>query len=106
MISAGQQEGTVEEAQAEIEEAREDLLREVGQTAGHRWLAYPHGKPADLPDEILSHPEAYGVDYCFSAYGGVNSPDWAAEDILRQGIDHSFSLLAFRATVEGWRVRN
>jgi len=97
---------TLEEAQTEIEEAREDLLREVGQTSGHRWLAYPHGKPTDLPDEIRSHPEAYGVDYCFSAYGGVNLPDWTPTNILRQGIDHSFTLLAFRATIEGWRVRN
>jgi len=95
----------LEEARAEIERAAGDLRRELGPTGSEAWLAYPHGKPTDISDEARQLLPDIGIRFCFSAYGGTNRPDFDPMDILRQGVNHEFSELAFRALVEGWSVR-
>ena len=44
-----------------------------------------------------------GFDCCLSAYGGTNPTNFDRFNILRQAVDHNFSILAFRAAIEGWR---
>jgi peptidoglycan/xylan/chitin deacetylase (PgdA/CDA1 family)/folate-dependent phosphoribosylglycinamide formyltransferase PurN len=91
-----------DEALGEVATAVADLRREVNGAAVLDCLAYPYGKPEDISDEIKDRLAEVGVEYCFSAFGGVNYPNFDRRNILRQGIDHNFSLLAFRAAVEGW----
>ena len=97
---------TPDEARAEIEQAADDLRRELGPTGSESWLAYPHGKPTDISDEARELLPEIGIQFCFSAYGGTNRPDFEPMNILRQGVNHEFSDLGFRALVEGWSVRS
>ncbi len=96
---------SLEEARAEIQAAQEDLLREVGSAGRGSWLAYPFGKPQDIRSDVRQALQDLGVECCLSAYGGTNPPDLNPMDIRRQGVDHTFSDLAFKAVLEGWRVR-
>jgi hypothetical protein len=81
-----------------------DLRREVGDSAGVHCLAYPYGKPQDITDEVKDRLGELDVRYSFSAYGGVNFPNFDERNIVRQGADFKFGLLAFRAAVEGWAL--
>lgn len=90
------------EALEEVSTAIADLRREVGDAAAVHCLAYPYGKPGDITVEVKNRLAELGVEYCFSAFGDVNYPKFDRRNILRQGADHNFSLLAFRAAVEGW----
>jgi len=94
-----------ETAIAEIAAGRDDLLRQLGGNSSEGWFAYPYGGRSDISQGVRAALPACGVEYCFSAYGGVNGVDFDPMDIKRQGIDRSFTLLAFRAAVEGWLVR-
>jgi hypothetical protein len=69
-----------------------------------KWFSYPYGKPGDITPAVRACLQQLGVQFCLSAYGGVNPPDFDPMDVKRQGVDWKFSLLAFRAMVEGWRV--
>ncbi|UCG15423.1 MAG: polysaccharide deacetylase family protein [Phycisphaerales bacterium] len=86
----------------EIRSAEQELDRRLDRNGHERCLAYPYGNPGDITDDVRQALKANGIDYCLSAYGGVNPPDFDPLNILRQGVDHSFSPLAFRAAVEGW----
>ena len=63
----------------------------------------PYGRHSDITQEVWQALDAEGVDCCMSAYGGTNPPNFDRLNILRQAVDHNFSILAFRAAVEGWR---
>jgi peptidoglycan/xylan/chitin deacetylase (PgdA/CDA1 family) len=97
---------SVAEAKVEVQMAMNDLRREIGVMGRSAWLAYPFGKPQDMRQEICLALREVGMECCFSAYGGTNSPDFDMMNILRQGVDHKFTDLAFKAMLEGWRVRN
>jgi peptidoglycan/xylan/chitin deacetylase (PgdA/CDA1 family) len=98
----------MDEAQAiaEIETARRDLVRELGEAAAVRWLAYPYGKPENITGAVLNRLSELGIDACLTAYGGVNPPDFDPMNVLRQGVNHNYTELSLRATVEGWRWRS
>jgi peptidoglycan/xylan/chitin deacetylase (PgdA/CDA1 family) len=91
-------------ARLEITTARDDLEERVGSTDAARWLAYPFGRRRDMTDEIRDALPAMGIEYCFSAYGGVNPPDFDPRNIRRQGVSHGISELGLRALIEGWIV--
>ncbi len=95
----------LEDAIGEIAGARRDLIDRLGQTGSECWFAYPHGKEGGIPDAVRSAMPGLGVTHCFSAYGGVNKPDFDLKDIKRQGVDWKYSTLALRAVIEGWKVR-
>ena len=40
-----------------------------------------------MSDEVRAALRSIGIDWCFSAYGGVNVPNWDALNILRCGCD-------------------
>jgi peptidoglycan/xylan/chitin deacetylase (PgdA/CDA1 family) len=91
-------------ARLEITTARDDLEERVGSADAARWLAYPFGRRKDMTDEIRAALPSMGIEYCFSAYGGVNPPDFDPLDIRRQGVAHGISELGLRALIEGWIV--
>jgi len=96
----------VAESLVEIGDSMADLRRELGDpTDSAAWFAYPYGRPKDMSDDVRRGLAELAVRYCFSAYGGINGPEFDPLDILRQGIDYQFSDLAFRAVVEGWQLR-
>lgn len=89
----------------EITTAQQDLREHLGEHEARRWFAYPYGGRGDVPAEILSKLSEFEIDYCFSAYGGVNFSGFDPLDIRRIGVSCGFGRLAFRAAVEGWRTR-
>jgi len=93
------------EAIQQIRFGQEDLRKKLGNYAATELFAYPHGRAEDLPQTVRHMLPQLGIKYCFSAYGGVNYLNFDAYDIRRQGIDQGFSDLAFKAALEGWRVR-
>ncbi len=94
----------LQEALEEVSQAQAELEDRLNGQALTRCLAYPYGRETDISEEVRNSLDRVEVDYCFSAYGGVNWPDWESLDILRCGVDANFSDLGFRAVVEGWRV--
>jgi len=95
---------SLEAACAEIAAGRDDLARRLGPDGAANWLAYPYGRATDISEEVRAALPTLGVKCCFSADGGVNGVNFDPMDVRRQGIDHSFTDLAFRAAVEGWKV--
>ena len=93
------------EALAEVAAARGDLEQQLGATGAERWLAFPYGRPANMRDDIRGELPTVGTEFCFSAHGGVNGPDFAHLDILRQGVNAGVPDLTLRAMLEGWRPR-
>lgn len=94
-----------ESALHEVARGNEDIKRKLGPKASAELFAYPHGRKEDLPDSVRESLPTLGIKYCFSAYGGVNYSDFDQYDINRQGLNYAFTDLAFRAAIEGWRVR-
>ena len=92
----------IDQALAEVAGGKADLERHLGPSMATRCLGYPYGRMADMTDDIRHSLKSIGVDWCFSAYGGVNRPEWDPLNVLRCGVDHSMSGLVFRAVVEGW----
>lgn len=95
----------VEVSLSEIKQASRDLEQRLGSRSRSNWFAYPFGRPHNIKREIFSRLHELGVDYCFSAYGGVNRVDFDPHDILRQGVNHTFGRIAFMALVEGYHVK-
>ncbi len=102
------------EALDQIEKAQRDLTDHLagagaGTGSSTRFagvlaaMAYPFGKPSDITPEVRQALDTAGFDCCLSAYGGTNPPNFDRLNILRQAVDHNFSILAFRAAIEGWR---
>jgi len=91
-----------DEALAEVACAKEDLEQRLGATEATRSLAYPYGRRTDMSDDVRFALRSIGVEWCFSAYGGVNDPEWEPLDVLRCGVTWAASDLVFLATLEGW----
>ncbi len=90
----------------EIDTAQRDLQAHLGDGSVLPALAYPFGRRNDITQELRQALPSLGIEYCLSAYGGVNPPDFQALNVLRQAVDHNFSNIAFRAALEGWRGRH
>lgn len=93
------------EARTEICTSIDDVVVRLGRKGPETWFAYPYGKQDDITTDVRAALRDLGVEYCLSAYGGVNAPDFDPLDIKRQGVDWKYSLLALRAVVEGWGIR-
>ncbi len=97
------------EALDQIEKAQRDLTDHLDGAGGSTRfagvlaaMAYPFGRPSDITPQVRQALDTAGFDCCLSAYGGTNPPNFDRLNILRQAVDHNFSLLAFRAAIEGW----
>jgi peptidoglycan/xylan/chitin deacetylase (PgdA/CDA1 family) len=90
------------DALEEIAQAKSDLERHLGVSEATCSFAYPFGERTDITDEVRESLPTIGIELCFSAYGGVNEPDFDRLNVLRSGVNHSMSDLKFRAVIEGW----
>lgn len=92
----------LEEGINEVVQAKADLESHLGKTDGSHCLAYPYGQKSDMSDKLRELLPSLGVNWCFSAYGGVNPPDWKQLNILRRNLESTNTDLDFRAFLEGW----
>jgi peptidoglycan/xylan/chitin deacetylase (PgdA/CDA1 family)/folate-dependent phosphoribosylglycinamide formyltransferase PurN len=88
-----------DKVRAEITQSKKTLEEKLG--IEHVIFAYPFGKRTDFNEEMLEYVKTQGFVGCLSAYGGRNSKSLDKYNVLRGGIDHSFTELAFRARLEG-----
>ncbi len=65
-------------------------------------FAYPFGKKEDMNAEILDVVKNTGHSGCLSAYGGRNEDSINPFNVRRMGIDSNFTLLSFKARLEGY----
>ena len=86
----------------EIETGRSDLQRMHGESVASQWLAYPFGGRGDLTEAVHSELPGLGITACLSAFGGTNPPPCDPMRVCRQGVNYQYSLLHFRASIEGW----
>ena len=68
-------------------------------------FAYPFGKMEDMNNEILEYVKKAGYIGCVSAYEGPNEKTLTPFNVLRMGIDSNFTILAFKARLEGFTAR-
>jgi len=85
----------------ELEESLAILRRELG--AQDVILAYPFGGKANMTAERLKLVKRKGYAGCLSAYGGFNRGSVDRYNVLRCGVNWSFSDLAFRCRIAGVR---
>jgi methionyl-tRNA formyltransferase len=65
-------------------------------------FAYPFGRREDVTPSVRAMVKELGFTACLSAYGGTIDGPVDPYHIPREGIDHGFNLIAFRAKVEGF----
>ena len=87
---------------------RRELIESRDSLTGHLGLeevifAYPFGGRANMTPSVLRMVRELGYAGCLSAYGGFASGKIDPYGIERIGISCNFSLLAFRAQLEGLR---
>ena len=66
----------LDDALEEIRVARGDLLERLGSAGPERWFAFPFGREENITEDVCAALPDLGIDYCLSAYGGVNPPDF------------------------------
>lgn len=93
-----------QEALESIRTARMDLMERLPGSGAERFFAYPYGRECDITEEVRGALPGEQVGYCFSAYGGVNLPDFDPMNIRRHAVSHNVSAIAFRAIIEGWKI--
>jgi peptidoglycan/xylan/chitin deacetylase (PgdA/CDA1 family) len=64
-------------------------------------FAYPFGGRSDMAPRVLEFVKELGYIGCFSAYGGCVTGAIDPFDVPRMGIHCDFTMLAFRARLEG-----
>ena len=90
----------VENVQEEITKSKETIEERLG--IKEVIFSYPFGKKEDMNNEMLEYVKKVGYVGCVSAYGGRNDNTINPFNILRMGIDSNFTILAFRARLEGF----
>ena len=91
---------TVENVQAEIRKSKEIIEERL--SIDEVIFAYPFGKKEDMNNEMLEYVKKTGYVGCLSAYGGHNDNTINPFNIQRMGVDCNFTILAFRARLEGF----
>lgn len=95
---AAEPEATVVE---ELERSRDDLKRELG--IDQPVFAYPYGGRRHMTAQRLELVRRAGYVGCLSAYGGCNIDTVDRFNVLRRGIDWTFSDRAFELEMRGIR---
>jgi len=90
----------VEAVRRELIESRDVLKGKLG--LDEVIFAYPYGGRANMTPAVLKMVEELGYAGCLSAYGEYNEGRLDRYNIRRVGIDCNFSMLAFRARLEGF----
>jgi len=97
---------SVEESLEEVSKATGDIIQKLGEKGPERWFAYPFGRPRNIKSGVVERLHANGIDFCFSAYGGVNQPGFNPYNIRRQPVNYRMSDLTFQAVASGYRIRS
>ena len=84
----------------ELIESRDTLRRNLG--LDDIVFAYPFGGRSDITPKVLDLVKELGYIGCFSAHGGFISAEIDAFDVPRMGVNCNFTMLAFRARLEGF----
>ncbi|MEO9136837.1 MAG: polysaccharide deacetylase family protein, partial [Casimicrobiaceae bacterium] len=85
----------------ELAESLAELRRRLG--LGEVYFAYPFGGRQNMTSQRLELVKKAGYAACFSAYGGTNSDRIERYNIVRGGVDWTFSDRAFRVRCMGLR---
>ncbi len=88
------------DAHRQLVDSKHTLERELG--CRDAFIAYPFGRKTDITQQVINLIKTIGYKACFSGYGGWNRPTIDPFDIRRVPINFNFSLLAFRAALQGW----
>ncbi len=90
----------IAELRYELTESRDTLTGELQIESVH--FAYPFGGKSDITLEALKLIKEAGYVSCSSAYGGRIAAEVETFKIPRVNINWNFSMLAFRARIEGF----
>ena len=85
----------------ELIESRDDLRQNLG--LDEVIFAYPFGGRSNMTASVLGMVRELGYAGCLSAYGGYIGGRIDPYNIERMGIECNFSMLAFRARLEGFQ---
>jgi peptidoglycan/xylan/chitin deacetylase (PgdA/CDA1 family) len=85
---------------SELVESRDTLKRNLG--LREVFFAYPFGGRANMTPAVLQMVKELGYAGCLSAYGGFIGDPIDSYNIERSGIGANYSMLAFRAALEGF----
>jgi len=83
----------------ELGESRDMLMRKLRLTKV--MFAYPFGGRSDMTPRVLELVKRVGYVACLSGYGGFIARDLYRYDIPRTSVNCNFSMLGFRARLEG-----
>jgi methionyl-tRNA formyltransferase len=83
----------------ELEQSRDTLRERLG--VARPAFAYPFGGREHCTPAVRELARETGFSALVSAFGGWNDGDIDSFDVRRIGIHHGFSMLAFRARLEG-----
>jgi hypothetical protein len=84
---------------AELERSRDELRERLA--VRELAFAYPFGGRQHITEEARAVSREVGYNACLSAFGGYNDGSIDPYRIRRVNISHAFSMLAFRARLEG-----
>jgi peptidoglycan/xylan/chitin deacetylase (PgdA/CDA1 family) len=84
---------------SELNESRDTLKRNLG--LDEVFFAYPFGGRANMNPAVLQMVKELGYAGCLSAYGGFTGGLVDSYNIKRSSIGASYTMLAFRAALEG-----
>jgi peptidoglycan/xylan/chitin deacetylase (PgdA/CDA1 family) len=85
---------------SELNESRDMLKRNLG--LDEVFFAYPFGGRANMNPVVLQMVKELGYVGCLSAYGGFTGGPVDSYNIKRSSIGASYTMLAFRAALEGF----
>jgi peptidoglycan/xylan/chitin deacetylase (PgdA/CDA1 family) len=88
-----------EDVRHELTESRDMLREKLG--LDEIVFAYPFGGQSDMTPKVLELVKELGYIGCLSAYGGRVTGAVDPFNVPRMGINCNFTLLAFRARLEG-----
>lgn len=84
----------------ELQGSLDDIRTELGQQ--QVFIAYPYGRKQHITAERIHMIAKLGYAACFSAYGGLNKPEFDMFNIQRIGVNWAFDLTALHARLRGW----
>jgi methionyl-tRNA formyltransferase len=84
----------------ELQGSLDDIRMELNQE--QVFIAFPYGRKQHITAPRIDMMRNVGYTACFSAYGGLNQPDFDIFNIQRIGVNWAFDLKALHARLRGW----
>lgn len=105
---------SIENSAHEVQKMVQDNVPRIGDTDDEQWYSFSFRRPDTMQNAVMERLDnTNNIDNidnidsvdCFSTEGDVSEKNFNRHDIARQAVSHQFSELAFRALVEGYRIR-